>query len=179
MQRSCVLYTGIMCIKSNDVLYTHAYKLLKCCCTVQRFSAVADVLTAFIQIWHNNIYSAGFASNCADYTFQILKMVIRGHKILIWSDIISKAVVAYINHKIDIITTYGFHDRTFRLTGAETCCLDRDQIRISLITLECKGIKLFVSAVFTPLYQPVIYFLTQTFTADQRNQTKSAHRKCS
>ena len=88
-------------------------------------------------------------------------------------------VFEYILKQIDIVTTYRFHDRTFRLTGTETCCLDRYQIGISLITLKCKRIKLFVAALFTPLYQPFIYFFTQILTADQRDQTKSAHRKCS
>ena len=179
MQRCCVLHARVMCVKGDDVFHTHTYKLLKCCCTVQGFSAAADILAAFVQIRHDHVYSAGFAADCADYTFQILKMVIRRHKILVWSDAVGKTVVTYINHQIDIVTTYRFHDRTFRLTGTETCCLDRYQIGISLITLKCKRIKLFVAALFTPLYQPFIYFFTQILTADQRDQTKSAHRKCS
>ena len=140
MQWCCILYTSVMCIECNDVLHTHAYKFLKCCCAVQGLSAAADILAAFIQIWHNNVYSAGLSADSADNTFQILKMVIRGHKILIRSNIIGKTVVTYINHQIDIITTYGFHDRAFRFTGTETCCLNRDQIGISLISLECKRI---------------------------------------
>lgn len=103
----------------------------------------------------------GLASDGADDTFQILKMVIRGHKVGVLSDIISKAVVAYIYHKINIITADRFHDRTLRFTGTETCCLYRDSVGVSLIALECKRIKLFMSALLTPFYQPFIDLLSQ------------------
>ena len=69
MQGNRILYAGIMSIKGDDVFYTHAYQLLKCSCTVQGFSAVADVLAAFIQVWHDYIYSAGLSADCADHTF--------------------------------------------------------------------------------------------------------------
>ena len=106
-------------------------------------------------------------------------MVIRRHKIGKWSDIVSDAVIAYVYHDIDIIAADGFQDSTFGLSGTETCCLNREEIRISLITLESKGAQFIVGTFLTPLNQLVIDFFSQIFTADQWDQTQSAHRKCS
>ena len=168
-----------MSIEGDDILHTHVYQFLKCSCAVKRFSACTDILTAFVQIWHDDVYSAGLAADCTDYTFQVLKMVIRGHQICVLSDIVSEAVITYIYHQIDIVSTYRFHDRTFRFTGAETGCLNRNEVRTSLIALECEGVKFFVTALFTPLHQPVVNLFSQLTAADQRDQTESAHRKCS
>ena len=44
-----------MCIKSNNVVYTHANKLLKRKRAVKRFTGSSLMLTAFIKEWHNNV----------------------------------------------------------------------------------------------------------------------------
>ena len=140
MKRSCVLYTGIVCIKCNDILYTHAGELLKCGSTVERFAADTFALAAFIEIRHDDIDSAGFAADCSNGTLQILEVIIRGHQVCETADSVGKTVVAYIHHKVNIVATDGFTDLTFTFTGTKTWCFDINDVRITSVSLKCKRI---------------------------------------
>ena len=53
-QRNGIRYTGIMCIESDNVVYTHAYQLLQCQCTVQRLAGSSLGLTALRQEGHES-----------------------------------------------------------------------------------------------------------------------------
>ena len=69
MKRSSILYTRIMCVKSDDVLYAHSGQFLECRCTVQRFTAASFVLTAFIQEGHNDIDSLCLTFYSGNHSF--------------------------------------------------------------------------------------------------------------
>ena len=86
MKRSRILYTGIMCIKGDNILNTHIDQLMKCIGTVKRLSSDTFVLAALIEIWHDHVDSAGFSAYSGDNTLHILEMIIRGHKIRVRSD---------------------------------------------------------------------------------------------
>ena len=86
VKRSCVLYTGIMCVKGDDILNTHVDQLMKCIGTVKRLSSDTFVLAALIEIWHDYVDSAGLSAYSSDNTLHILEVIIRGHKICVRSD---------------------------------------------------------------------------------------------
>ena len=50
MKRSRILYTGIMCIKGDDILNTHIDQLMKCIGTVKRLSSDTFVLATLIEL---------------------------------------------------------------------------------------------------------------------------------
>ena len=129
-----------MCIKCNDILHPHAGELLKCGSTVEGFAADTFALAAFIEIRHDDIDSAGFAADCSNGTLQILKVIIRRHQVCETADSVRKTVVAYIHHKVNIVTTDGFTDLTFTFTGTKTRCFDINDVRITSVSLKCKRI---------------------------------------
>ena len=178
MKRSRILYTCIVSIKGDDVLNSHFGQFLECRCTVKRFTSHTFALTAFIKIWHDNVNSAGFTADCSNCTFQILKMIIRGHHIGIPADRVIDAVITDIYHKINIITTYGFADFTLTFTGTETWGLYVYNVGVALISFESAGSKFIVFAFFSPLYKPFIYFLAKGTTAIKGNKSQSSYRKC-
>ena len=96
MQRNCILYTGVVSIKSDDVVYTHAYQLLQCQCTVQRLTGSSLVLTTLVQERHDDRNTTGLTTDCCDDTLQILIVIIGRHMILITTQGISHGVVQYI-----------------------------------------------------------------------------------
>ena len=81
VQGDGILYPRIVCVKGDDVVHAHFYKLLQCNGAVQGFTAGAFVLPAFIEEGHNYIDSSGFAAYGGNDSFQILEMIIRGHMI--------------------------------------------------------------------------------------------------
>ena len=96
MQRNCILYTRIVSIESDDVVYTHAYQLLQCQRTVQRLTGRSLVLTALVQERHDDRDTTGLTTDCCDDTLQILIVIIGRHMILITAQGISHGVVQYI-----------------------------------------------------------------------------------
>ena len=160
VKRSCVLYTGIMCIKGNDILNTHIDQLMKCIGTVKRLSSDTFVLAALIEIWHDHIDSAGFSADSGDNTLHILEMIIRGHKIRVRSDRIGQAIVSYIYHNVDVITADRLIDGTFTFAGAETWSLGIDDVRITFVSLECEGIHSRILSFGTPFNQPIVHLRT-------------------
>ena len=77
MERDCVLYTWVMCVKSDDVVYTHANQFLERECTVEGFSGTSLVLSALVQEWHNYVDTAGFSTDGSNHSLQVLEMIIR------------------------------------------------------------------------------------------------------
>ena len=76
-ERDCILYTRIVRIECNDIVYAHAYQLLQCQCTVQRLSSASLMLTALVQEWHNDINTSCLTTNGSNNSLQVLIMVIR------------------------------------------------------------------------------------------------------
>lgn len=93
MQRNGILYTGIMCIESDNVVYTHAYQLLQCQCTVQRLAGSSLVLTALIQEGHDHSDTTGLTADSCDDTLQILIVIIGRHMVLVATQGIGHGVV--------------------------------------------------------------------------------------
>ena len=179
MKRSSILYTRIMCVKSDDVLYAHSGQFLECRCTVQRFTASTFALAALIKVRHDDIDTACFAADRCNHTFQILKMVVRRHQVGESADTVSQAVVGYIYHKIDIITTDRFIDLTLTFTGAKTRSFDIDNVRIALISFKCEGLHFCVVSFVSPFNKPFIDLFAKGTTAFQRDESQSSYWKCS
>ena len=68
------------------------------------------MLTSFIQKRHDNIDTMCFSCGSGDDTFQILKMIIRGHVILMAAYAVGKAVIGNIYHNKKVGTTDRFFD---------------------------------------------------------------------
>ena len=100
-----------------------------------RFTFGTTVLTTFIQKRHDNIDSMCFACCSRDDTFQILKMIIRGHVVLVSAHFVGKAVIGDIYHNKKVGTTNRFFDVTFALAGTETDDLGINQKRWKAVTL--------------------------------------------
>ena len=68
-----------MRIEGDDVVYAHIDQLFKCERTVQRLTAAALMLAAFIKERHDdrNTFSSTDASR--DHSFHILEMIVGGH----------------------------------------------------------------------------------------------------
>ena len=65
-QRNCILYAGIVGIEGNDVIHTHVNQFLKSKRTVEGFPHGTLMLTALIQIGHNDRDAAGFTADCGN-----------------------------------------------------------------------------------------------------------------
>ena len=178
VERRCILYPGVVGVKGNDILHAHAGKFLQGCGAVKRLTSHTLALPALVEIGHDHVYSAGFPSDSADNTLQILKMIVRGHQIGKAADTVSKAVVAHIHHQIDIIAPDRFCDDRFTLAGSKTRRLYAYDVRITLISLKGEGVHFPVRPFPAPFYKPVVDFGSQRLAALQGDQSQPSHGKC-
>ena len=103
-----------------------------------------------------------FACCSRDDTFQILKMIIRGHVVLVSAHFVGKAVIGDIYHNKKVGTTNRFFDVTFALTGTKTDDLGINQKRWKAVTLW----NLALSALVFGLFQGMVFGrLVQRHTA--------------
>ena len=92
-ERDCILYTWIVRIECNDIIYAHTYQLLQCQCTVQRLAGSSLVLTALIQEGHDHSDTTGLTADSCDDTLQILIVIIGRHMVLVATQGIGHGVV--------------------------------------------------------------------------------------
>ena len=102
-------------------------------------------------------------------------MVIRRHTLWLAGHHISTAVVADINHNVDIFTTNGFIQNTLCLTGTETWTIGTDQVSISFITVEDNVVFVYIVSVSSPLYEIMINLFTKACTTFVSNDSETAH----
>ena len=164
MKRNGVLYSGVMRIEGNDVVYAERSKLLKGKCTVQGFSCGTLMLSSFIKEGHDYVDSSCFSADCGNDTLNILEMIVRGHVIGMSANGIGFVVVADINQNVDVGATYGFVNRTFGFAGSETGKLGIENIGFSLITGIGKGAFVLAFSFGSPFYQVFVY-LSADFVA--------------
>ena len=180
MQRNRVLYTRIVGVEGDNVLYAHRGQLLQAECAVERLSSGSFMLTAFVQEWHNNIDSTGFSTDSCNDTLQILEMVIRRHVVCVAAKRIRQTVIADIKQNVDIISADRFVDDTFCLSRTETRNLRLNDIAVALIAFVGGNVFLskFISASFSPLNQVIVDFFSKCGAAVQRNQSQSSDWQC-
>jgi len=102
-------------------------------------------------------------------------MVIRRHTLWLAGHHISTAVVADINHNVDIFTTNGFIQNTLCLTGTETWTIGTDQVSISFITVEDNVVFVYIVSVSSPFYEIMINLFTKACTTFVSNDSETAH----
>ena len=108
VQRSSVLYPGIVRVKGDNVLDTHILKLLKGESAVQGFPAGAAVLPAFVKEGHDHVDAVGLSGGGGNHTLQVLIMIVRRHMVFMAADRISQAVIADIYHNKEIASADRF-----------------------------------------------------------------------
>ena len=74
------------------------------------------MLTAFVEERHDDIDTACLSANGSNNTFQILKMIIRGHMVGTSVQGVSQAVIADINHQINIFSSDGLREDSLGLS---------------------------------------------------------------
>ena len=137
------------------------------------------MLAAFVEERHDDIDPAGLSADCGNDSLQILKMIVRGHVILVSEQGIGQAVVADVNQNVDVVSADGFVDHTFALAGTETGSLGFEDITAAFISFILGNI-LFVfciSAPGSPLYQVVVHLLPEGDAACKRNDAKPSDRQ--
>ena len=71
------------------------------------------MLTAFIEKRHDDVNTSCLSAYCGNDTFQILKMIIRGHMIGMAAQRVGQAVVADVNQQVQVIAADGIVDDAF------------------------------------------------------------------
>ena len=112
-----------------------------------------------------------------DDTFQILKMIIRGHVVLVSAHFVGKAVIGDIYHNKKVGTTNRFFDVTLALTGTKTDDLGINQKRWKAVTLWNLAWFLFGNKFFTEFYKFLVNLIGEILTsckccnANRRNRS--------
>ena len=114
------------------------------------------MLTAFIQEWHDDRDTACLTTNGCDDTFYISVVVVRRHVVCLSAQRVSHAVVGYIHHDIEVITTNGIFNHTFGFTGTKTRGICIYNIRCAVIILECNVILVCIVTCVPPFYKILV-----------------------
>ncbi len=130
------------------------------------------MLPAFIQKRHDYIDTSCLTSDGGDHTFQVLVMIVRGHVVDMSCKRIGQTVVAYIYHKVDILSANGFVNNALGFPGAKTRHFCVDQIGIPLISVVNNIIFIYVAFFLPPLYDVVVYPAAHLFAAVKSNDSK-------
>ena len=78
---------------------------------------------------------------------------------------VSDIIITYINHQVNIFSSYGFSKDTFGFTRTKTRYTGIDQIIIFLISRESNVILVLVSTFTTPFNKVIIYLISKLFAA--------------
>ena len=81
--------------------------------------------------------------------------------IILTKELVSHAVVAYIDQKIKVHSSDRFINDAFCLACAETRYFGIKQISVTLISGKCQGVFVFVLALRTPGNQVFVYLSSQ------------------
>ena len=92
------------------------------------------------------------------------------------SELVGHAVVAHIYHQIKVAASYGFLYDALGFPGTEAGNGGVYQIGILLVSLKSDGVFVLQRAFLAPLYQIIVYLLSQFFTAGQGNDPQRADR---
>ena len=101
-QRDRILDAGVMGIKGDDIIDSHAYQLFQSLGTVKGFPAGTPELAAFIEKRHYHVDAACFPADRRDHPLQVDEVIIRRHVIDLSAHIVSNAVITYIQNEKDI-----------------------------------------------------------------------------
>ena len=165
-----------MGIKGDDIFHAHIHKLLESHGAVQGLTPGSLVLAALIEERHDDIQTAGLAVGSSNDSLEILEMVVGRHVIDISGDTVGHAVIADINHKIEVIATDRFLQFALALTGAEARRIRLNNEGILLVAGKCDRGFMFALALFSPLHQPVIDPASELRASHERNQPQRPHR---
>ena len=106
-QGNRILYTRIMCVKGNNLRYSHVLQLLQSHCAIEGFSGILTMLTAAVQDRHDHIDTMRLTADSLNRTLQIRKMLVRRHGNLVSKHVITAVVVARIADDINVQSSYG------------------------------------------------------------------------
>ena len=176
VQRDGVLDPGVMCVKGDNIVDTHVDEFLQGDGAVQRFSGSALMLSALIQERHDDSDSSGFTADRGDDPLEVLVVVIRRHAILLPAEGISHAVIAHIDHDIEIISPDRFLNNAFRLPGAEPRNIHIEQIGAALVPGKGERTFMLIFPLCAPFDEIVVYLFPQCLTAFQGNDAKRTDR---
>ena len=124
-----VLNARVMCVESDDVLDSHRFEFLKRYRAVKRFAGRAFVLSSAVEDGHDDVYTGGFAADCGNYAFKILKVIVRRHRNASAEHIVFATVIADIRHDEKIVSSDRFGKSAFSVTRCETRTFRGDQKR--------------------------------------------------
>ena len=164
-----------MSVESDDIVHAHAYQFLKRESAVQGFTAASLVLAAFVKERHDHVKAPALASDGGNDSFQILKVIVRGHVVCVSGQRIGQAVVADIYHKINIFSAYGFSDDTLGFSGSEAGNLCVDQIIISFIPAENDVVFVDMSVLSSPFHQIIVYPVSHFLAPVKGNDPKCSN----
>ena len=107
MKWNGILYPGVVGVKGDDIVYAHMNHFLKGQRTVKGFSGGSLMLSAFIKEGHDYRDPSCLAADCSNNSFQILRVIVRGHMIFMSAQRIGQAVIGYIYKNIKIASADG------------------------------------------------------------------------
>ena len=77
-QRDRVLNTRVVRVECDNIIHAECFELLKDICAVERLASASNLLSAFVEIRHDDIDSVGFSAGGSDDALEIRKREIRG-----------------------------------------------------------------------------------------------------
>ena len=119
-ERNCVLHSGIVCIKGEDVGNTHIGQLLQHHGAVQRLSGASLVLSALVQHGHDYVDTSCLAADGADDSLQIGKMIVGTHGNGLTVHLIGDAVIEHVANNEYVSAAHSIVKQTLTLAASET-----------------------------------------------------------
>ena len=175
-ERDSILYSRVMCVECDDVVYAHADELLKCESAVQRFTGTSLVLTALIEERHDDVDTASLSADSGNDPFQILEMIVRRHMIRVSCQRVGYTVVADIYHQVEIFSADRLGDDAFCLSGTKTRNLCVDKKSILLISGESDVVSVLVPAFVAPFDEIIINLFPEFLASGEGDKPETSDR---
>ena len=176
VERNGVLYAGVVSIKGNDIVDTHAGELLQGDRAVQGFTRGSLGLKAFIQIGHDDRDAAGFSADCSNYTLEVGEMIIRRHVVVKSKHAVGLIVVDHVHKDVEVHAAHRLCHNSLALAGSETGLFGIDDIGGTEIACESRAVFMLVLALGAPVLKIGIDFLPHRFTSGDGDEAELAER---
>ena len=112
-QRDRVLNTRVVRVECDNIIHAECFELLKDICAVERLASASNLLSAFVEIRHDDIDPVSFSAGGSDDALEILKMIVRRHDIIKTAHLVCERVIAYVDEDVEIIAADSFLNCSF------------------------------------------------------------------
>ena len=174
--RDRILHSGVVGVEGDDVVDAHRGQFLKRHGAVQRLAGGAAVLTAFIEVRHDDRDALGLLALGGDDALEVLEVVVRRHGHVHAVHAVGVGIVGHVAENVEVIAAYALTDDGLAFAGREAGAVGVQQEVAAQIAGIGQQNLIGVFGFFFPLNQIGVDLFAQALAAVHGNNSKRSDR---